>query len=99
MKKILVANRGEIACRVMRSCRRLGLSSVAVYSEADEGAFHTTLADEAQPVGPAQPMKSYLVVDNILAAGWRRAERTRCIPDTDSWPRMCASPAKSRPPG
>lgn len=68
MKKILVANRGEIACRVIRSCRRLGLQSVAVYSEADAGAPHVAMADEAVPIGPPRPIKSYLNIDAVLEA-------------------------------
>src|SRR5215813_669358 len=68
MKKVLVANRGEIACRIMRSCRVLGLKTIAVYSEADAKAKHVVQADEAQAIGPAPAKQSYLVVDNILAA-------------------------------
>lgn len=68
MKKVLVANRGEIACRVIRSCQALGLATVAVYSEADKGALHVALADEARPVGPAPARQSYLVAENILEA-------------------------------
>jgi propionyl-CoA carboxylase alpha chain len=68
LKKILVANRGEIACRVIRSARRMGIATVAVYSDADVGTPHTQLADEAIRIGPAPAAESYLVVDAILAA-------------------------------
>ena len=68
MKKVLVANRGEIACRVMRSCRALGLATVAVYSDADAAALHVVEAGEAQRIGPAPARQSYLVGDAILAA-------------------------------
>lgn len=66
--KILVANRGEIACRVMRTARKMGIRSVAVYSEADAGAVHTRLADEAVLVGPAPSSQSYLDIESILRA-------------------------------
>ena len=64
--KILVANRGEIACRIIRACRKLGVSTVAIYSEADRKALHVQLADEAWPVGEAHPQQSYLDMDQIL---------------------------------
>ncbi len=66
--KILIANRGEIACRVMRTAKDLGYRTVAVYSEADAGARHVQVADEAVCIGPAQVNQSYLVIDNIIAA-------------------------------
>jgi 3-methylcrotonyl-CoA carboxylase alpha subunit len=66
--KILIANRGEIACRVIKTARRMGIRSVAVYSEADAGARHVRLADEAVCIGAPPPKESYLVVDKIIAA-------------------------------
>jgi 3-methylcrotonyl-CoA carboxylase alpha subunit len=66
--KILIANRGEIACRVIATARRLGIATVAVYSEADANARHVALADEAWPIGPAPARQSYLVIDKIIDA-------------------------------
>lgn len=67
-KKILIANRGEIACRVIATARKMGIATVAVYSEADKEARHVRLADEAVLLGPAPSRESYLVADKILAA-------------------------------
>ncbi|MBK8689308.1 MAG: acetyl-CoA carboxylase biotin carboxylase subunit [Betaproteobacteria bacterium] len=67
-KKILIANRGEIACRVIRTARRMGIGTVAVYSEADKGARHVELADEAVLIGPPPSAQSYLVIDRIVQA-------------------------------
>ena len=67
-KKILVANRGEIALRVIRACRELGIKSAAVYSEADETSLHLKLADERVCIGPAISAKSYLNIESIINA-------------------------------
>lgn len=67
-KKILIANRGEIACRVIKTARKMGIKTVAVYSEADKDARHVELADESVCIGPAPSRESYLVMDNIIKA-------------------------------
>ena len=66
--RVLIANRGEIACRIIRACRELGIESVAVYSKADKDALHVQLADHAVCIGPAASKDSYLKVENILSA-------------------------------
>jgi len=67
-QKILIANRGEIAVRLIRACRELGIQTAAVYSEVDAGAQHVRLADEAVLIGPAEPAESYLNIERIIAA-------------------------------
>jgi propionyl-CoA carboxylase alpha chain len=66
--KILIANRGEIACRVIATARKMGIKTVAVYSEADKDARHVLMADEAVHIGPAPSRESYLLADKIIAA-------------------------------
>ena len=67
-KKILIANRGEIACRVIKTAKRMGIKTVAVYSDADKDALHVEMADEAVHIGPPAAAESYLVIDKIIAA-------------------------------
>ncbi len=67
-KKILIANRGEIACRVIKTARKMGIQTVAVYSEADKDSRHVLLADESVCIGPAASKESYLVMEKIIDA-------------------------------
>src|SRR5690349_6686544 len=69
--KILIANRGEIACRITRTARRMGIRTVAVYSDADTGALHAEMADEAYRIGGAAAHESYLSIERVIAAATR----------------------------
>lgn len=71
IEKILIANRGEIACRIMRTAKRLGIRTVAVYSDADKHSLHVKSADEAIRIGPAAARLSYLKADSIIDAARR----------------------------
>ncbi|HRF09540.1 MAG TPA: biotin carboxylase N-terminal domain-containing protein [Xanthobacteraceae bacterium] len=77
LKSVLIANRGEIACRVIRTAKAMGMRTIAVYSDADRNALHVKLADEAYPVGPAPARESYLVIDTII--GVAKAAKADCI--------------------
>jgi propionyl-CoA carboxylase alpha chain len=94
-KKLLVANRGEIACRVMRTAKRMGIATVAVYSDADARAPHVMMADESVRLGPAPAAQSYLDPELILMAA--RATGADCIhpgygflSERESFARACA---------
>lgn len=97
LKKVLIANRGEIALRVLRACREMGIATVAVHSEADKGSLHVKLADESVCIGPAASAQSYLNIPAIIAA----AEVTfadAVHPATASLPKTPISPNRSNSP-
>ena len=76
-KSVLIANRGEIACRIARTAKRLGLRSIAVYSDADNHALHVRLCDEAHNIGPPPSAQSYLAIDKLIAIA--KAAGAECI--------------------
>jgi propionyl-CoA carboxylase alpha chain len=76
-KRILIANRGEIACRIIKTARRMGIETVAVYSEADRDALHVEMADQAVPIGPPPAAESYLVIEKIVEAA--RATKSEAV--------------------
>ena len=98
-QKILIANRGEIACRVMRTARQMGIKTVAVYSDADAKACMFDMADEAVHIGASPVGESYLRGDRIIAAATRDGRARRSIRATDSCRKIRSSSTPSRPPG
>ncbi len=97
LEKVLIANRGEIALRILRACKELGIKTVAVHSTADRELMHLSLADEAVCIGPAPAAQSYLHIPAIIAA----AEVTGAwvsIPATASSPKTPISPSRSSAP-
>ena len=79
IRKVLVANRGEIAIRVMRSCKEMGIRTVAVYSETDRTARHVMYADEAALIGPAASKESYLNIDIPVMVSCRRTRTSHAV--------------------
>ena len=96
-QKILIANRGEIALRILRACRTLGVEAVVAYSEADRDSLAVRLADEAICIGPADAKRSYLSASAVISAADRHRLRRRSTPATASCPRTPTSPRWSGP--
>ena len=87
--KILIANRGEIAVRIIRACKEMGVATVAVYSEADQNALHVALADQSYCIGGPEASESYLNEDQIISTALLAgAQAIHPIPATDFFPRM-----------
>jgi acetyl/propionyl-CoA carboxylase alpha subunit len=77
IKRILIANRGEIACRIIRTCQSMGISTVAVFSDADKDALHVKMADTAMYIGESEVHKSYLDIEKIIEAAKISGSRCR----------------------
>ena len=97
-EKILIANRGEIALRIQRACREMGIKTVAVHSEADADAKYVKLADESVCIGPAPSGQSYLNIPAIISRRRSHRRRRPSIPATASCPRTPTSPNAWRSP-
>ena len=87
-EKILIANRGEIACRVIKTAKAMGIKTVAIYSDADAQALHVQMADEAVHIGPSPANQSYIVIDKVMAAIRKTGRCKRCILATGFCQRM-----------
>jgi propionyl-CoA carboxylase alpha chain len=96
--KLLIANRGEIACRVIKTAKRMGIATVAVYSDADREALHVRMADEAVHIGPSPAKDSYLQIDKIIAA-CKQTGAQAVHPGYGFLSRTRNSPKHSKPPG